>query len=188
MKPWWQMWKNFFTPAECAALKSVALELPAVEGTIGHGGKSEVNPDMRRSVVRWIPSHQPKWFPLVQTLERLFAMSNAAAWSFDLTTFRDVQFTEYSATECGHYDWHEDLSWMAQKANQRKLSLVVQLTNPAEYKGGILELDHDQPSDNAHMSQGTVLIFPSFLRHRVTPVTEGVRHTLVTWCEGPAFR
>jgi PKHD-type hydroxylase len=74
--------------------------------------------------------------------------------------------------------------------HDRKLSLIIQLTDPSEYEGGDFQFDSDIPQpDPAEIKQrGTVIVFPSFLRHRVTPVTSGVRRSLVSWVEGPKFR
>ena len=66
--------------------------------------------------------------------------------------------------------------------------MVLQLSRPDEYEGGRLELDRDQPTKGEFDARGTVIIFPSFLKHRVTQVTRGVRHSLVGWMEGPNFR
>ena len=79
--------------------------------------------------------------------------------------------------------------------SRRKLSMVIQLTDPTEYEGGSLELDtkqiggkDKQPNADNLKQLGTTIIFPSFLRHRVTPVTEGKRYSLVCWYEGSPFR
>ena len=36
--------------------------------------------------------------------------------------------------------------------------------------------------------QGSVIVFPSFVWHRVTPVTKGTRYSLVLWTCGQPFR
>jgi PKHD-type hydroxylase len=74
--------------------------------------------------------------------------------------------------------------------NHRKLSMTIQLSEPNEYEGGEFEIDPEfGVLDQAVIKQrGTVLVFPSFLRHRVAPVTSGIRRSLVCWAEGPKFR
>ena len=79
----------------------------------------------------------------------------------------------------------------------RKLSLVVQLSDPADYDGAELELFqvHADAGDDElatfraqSTAQGTVVVFPSFEYHRVTPLRSGMRHSLVSWVSGPPFR
>ncbi|MEN8894547.1 MAG: 2OG-Fe(II) oxygenase [Yoonia sp.] len=73
-------------------------------------------------------------------------------------------------------------------ARQRKLTLVLQLSTPQSYEGGDLQV---MPSANvltANRDQGCVRIFPSFSLHQVTPVTNGIRHSLTVWTHGPSFR
>ena len=73
----------------------------------------------------------------------------------------------------------------------RKISAVVQLSNPEDYEGGLFEIDNDvrPPFDiSRFMPRGSLLIFPSYVKHAVTPVTKGIRRSLVTWYNGPRFR
>lgn len=101
--------------------------------------------------------------------------------------FPAVQFTEYKAEGEQHYDWHRDNFYLS-KGKDRKLSLVIQLTDPSEYQGGRLELEDTIIPPDVFSARGDIIVFPSFLRHRVTPVTSGVRHSLVTWAFGPTLR
>ena len=66
--------------------------------------------------------------------------------------------------------------------------MVVQLSEPSAYTGGKLELMPGAGTIVADCAQGTATLFPSFVLHRVTPVTEGERRSLTIWCHGPAFR
>jgi PKHD-type hydroxylase len=70
------------------------------------------------------------------------------------------------------------------------MSIVIQLTDPSEYEGGDFEIDSQYPQlpKEEIREKGSVLVFPSFIPHRVTPVTKGVRRSLVSWIEGPKFR
>ena len=84
------------------------------------------------------------------------------------------------------------------KNMHRKLSMSVQLSKPEDYEGGDLKFNLrglNSSNEDTIMSpppefkqQGSVIVFPSFHRHRVTPVTSGIRHSLVTWVEGPHWR
>ncbi len=73
-------------------------------------------------------------------------------------------------------------------AYDRKLSVVIQLSPRESYEGGTFEFSTAAHPGAAFEPRGSVLIFPSFLQHRVLPVTSGIRHSLVTWVEGPQWR
>jgi PKHD-type hydroxylase len=75
---------------------------------------------------------------------------------------------------------------MGPRKARRKLSLVCQLSDPSEYEGGELQINTGEIF-TPEKQKGTVILFPSYLLHRVTPVTKGTRRSLVLWIEGPAF-
>jgi PKHD-type hydroxylase len=193
MNQWWQCWKKRFRPEYCDKVIEMAKQMPAVEATIGHGADKVVtDKDYRRSQLRWLPRFDSRFFGLFGDMELVFREANRNAFGFDLDLFHEVQFTEYHATNAGHYDWHHDTYWTGSKLIRRKLSMVVQLSDPADYDGGRLEFCprdcNCPPEPDALLPRGTVIVFPSFLRHRVTPVTRGTRYSLVSWYEGPYFR
>ena len=71
--------------------------------------------------------------------------------------------------------------------------MVCQLSDPSDYKGGELEFSFPTP-ENRNISsikeiitQGSIVVFPSFIWHRVKPVTEGTRYSLVIWSIGNNF-
>jgi len=182
---WTYIFRGAFTPTECSELIGFSNGIPEQVGSIGHGGTSIVDPNMRRSEVKWFSKRDARLQSLFFKLQTLCDEANLKSFNFDLSGFLDVQFTKYTAPG-GHYDWHEDNNWVDGKPSTRKLSMVLQLTNPAEYEGGQLELQGGMGLQT--LQQGDVLFFPSFLKHRVTPMTAGVRHSLVTWFMGPQWR
>ncbi|MBB5037435.1 2OG-Fe(II) oxygenase [Prosthecobacter dejongeii] len=188
MKAWWQLFSEAFTPAECQGLIDYALTHPVQQGSIGHGGANKVNPNIRRSKVRWLGRQDAKLFPFYARIADMAERANNHAFGFDLRQFRELQFTEYDAGDEGHYGWHEDNAWKAGLEVERKMSMVIQLSDPADYEGGRLELQNDPLGPEQFTRRGDVLFFPAFNRHRVTPVTRGRRYSLVTWFTGPAFR
>jgi PKHD-type hydroxylase len=107
-------------------------------------------------------------------------------FKFDIFGFMEgLQFTEYKEPN-GHYKSHVD---RVNRAQVRKLSIVLQLTNENEYEGGNLELILGDGTDTIKMSRkkGSLIIFPSYTLHRVTNVTSGKRHSLVGWITGKPF-
>jgi PKHD-type hydroxylase len=106
---------------------------------------------------------------------------------FDLWGFETAQYTVYQAEGQGDtYDWHIDTMGKG-NAGQRKLSIVLQLSDQQEYEGGELWL-HGHTKEVVQKAKGLLVAFPSYTLHRVTPVTAGIRRTLVTWILGPQFR
>lgn len=142
------------------------------------------NDDYRRSKVAWLSGN-------TELMDLLFPYAESAGtWmNIDVKAIADFQYTEYHATENGKYDWHHDVDWNNNNGRDRKLSMTVQLSDPEDYEGGIFEFGEgvEQPQANSR-EKGTVLVFPSYLQHCVTPVTKGVRKTLVAWFEGPTWR
>jgi PKHD-type hydroxylase len=118
----------------------------------------------------------------------LVAEANRGGFGFDLTDFGEsAQIARYGAAREGHFGWHSDIGagvWAA----RRKLTIVVQLSEPQDYDGGALEIWPDAGVQTAPRARGLATIFPSFQLHRVTPVTRGTRWSLTLWSHGPAFR
>ena len=124
-----------------------------------------------------------------------------AGWNFNWDYSESCQFTIYKKGQ--YYDWHCD-SWDKPyavdgptKGKIRKLSVTVSLTDPKEYKGGELQFDFrqqdpDKPRDirtcTEILPKGSLVVFPSFVWHRVKPVTKGIRHSLVVWNLGYPFQ
>ena len=128
-----------------------------------------------------------------------------AGWNFQWDTSEQLQFTKYKLNQ--YYDWHQDsFNKPFDKPNTinhgkiRKLSMTCQLTDSSEYEGGELEFDfrdYDPPQrdEDKHLiqakqilSKGSIIVFPSFVWHRVKPVRKGVRYSLVMWNLGYPFK
>jgi PKHD-type hydroxylase len=95
-----------------------------------------------------------------------------------------VQLAIYDEKNQGFYRWHMDI---APRSTTRKISITMPLNEPSEYEGGNLELNGAGVPNKVPQQQGTVITFPSFILHRVTPVTKGTRYSLVAWITGPAW-
>jgi PKHD-type hydroxylase len=146
--------------------------------------------DARSSRVRWIPQNE-QWQWLYRKLMDMAIEANNVLWNFDLISVdENIQYTEYHASEKGHYGWHQDFG--PDNMCLRKVSLTVQLSDPSEYEGGDLEITKGGMSDESgykmHRGKGTVVIFPSYMMHRVTPVTRGIRRSFVLWVGGSHYK
>jgi PKHD-type hydroxylase len=178
----WQLWRAALDAETCSAIVKDLLNYPVENGTVF---KENVPSEYRKSKIRWVNDNQQ----IKSLLWSYIQEANRNAFGVDVTDVCNIQFTEYNASYKGRYDWHHDIDWTQNKGFDRKLSIVVQLTDGNSYEGGNLEFDEVQnPHTFQLRKQGTVIVFPSYLRHRVTPVTSGIRHSLVAWFEGPRWR
>jgi PKHD-type hydroxylase len=170
--------KEQFTPPECQAIQDLATKYTAQQATISV--ERTVDPSVRRTTVRWIPLLQEDpW--LATKLGAIVERSNAY-YHFELAGFLEhLQYTEYRELD-DYYDWHMDFG--DKYLSKRKLSISVQLSSPDAYEGCELELCAGRQTIAAPKERGTVIVFPSFILHRVTPLTRGERHALVVWVGG----
>lgn len=97
----------------------------------------------------------------------------------------NIQLARYDGADRGFYNWHTDFGRVAPN---RKISLSVQLSASEDYEGGDLELFFDSEPYKAERARGTLIVFPSFVLHRVTPVSRGTRWSLVAWIAGARWR
>ena len=117
-------------------------------------------------------------------------MVNSNFFKFDTYPLQDDDFINYNVyTEEKHseYDWHNDFP-TGHLLDDKKLTVLVNLSEK-EYIGGDFELFLNHPRPIKEISiPGSILVFPSFIQHRVTPVTKGERVSLALWYNGPRLR
>jgi len=174
---------NGFSEEELKKIYTDVATLPFEKATtFGDGDKS-----VRSSAVKWIPMDK-KWEWLYKKLMDLVSTANDTVWDFDLVSAPElIQYTEYYDAEGGHYDWHQDIG--PGIGSLRKVSITVQLSDGDEYEGGDLELWQGGNSIiKAERGRGVVVVFPSYLMHRVTKVTKGTRRSFVLWVGGEHYR
>ena len=156
---------------------------------------SRDDPEIRKTSISFITDKDNKINELVWSFLR---RANEIQFHYDLKYFQAIQFAEY--TKGAFYGWHQDASGIDPENETRKLSLTLVLSNPDNFEGGELQFyNGDRPTEdmgditaeqviNDIKSQGTVIVFDSRDFHRVTPVTKGVRHSIVCWTVGPNFK
>jgi PKHD-type hydroxylase len=191
MNRYWVYYKAALTPEWCDWVINKAVEnYPVQDGIIGFSDKHKVDQSWRKSKVRWLDHRSED--NIVRNLWLYANWANRDVFDFDLRYIMELQFTEYhgSKEDPGKYGFHHDVDWKRDIASQRKLSIVIQLSDPDDYEGGALQFDGQLPQPPAEdiRQRGTVIVFPSFHLHRVTEVTAGLRYSLVTWVEGPHWR
>jgi PKHD-type hydroxylase len=190
MNAMWQLWENRFSKPMCERIISLASLLPEQQAIVGSVGE-RVDPQIRRSKIRWLNGAMPDFKDFYLDIVDMFRDGNRRAFGTELWHLHEMQFTQYNADDEGFYDWHNDVMWESSNCGHRKLSMVIQLSDPSEYEGGDLEIQPlylGPPDPTVLRKQGNVVVFPSFLMHRVTPVTKGTRYSLVAWMEGPKWR
>lgn len=186
----WAVAQNVYPYARLDELIALGDSLPKASAIVGTGGDDTVAKDIRDSSVSWIrPSPETKW--IYDGLCVAARQLNKDFFGFDLNGVDNLQYTVYDADEKErpqYYDWHVDRRGRGLGMNNpRKLSMVLQLSDPLSYEGGDLIL-HNLFKKVVPKEKGLLFAFPSYSLHKVTPVTAGVRKTLVAWFCGPDFR
>lgn len=170
--------------AECAAITTLSAGAPMRDAALVGATTAH---QVRRAEVVWLDDlHGAAW--VMDRMMSVVAAANRDTYGFDLTDFGEsAQVARYDAARAAHFDWHSDIG-AGQWAARRKLTVVVQLSDPADYRGGALEVWSGHVPQTAPRDQGCAIVFPSFALHRVQPVTQGLRWSLTLWAHGPAFR
>jgi len=178
-------WENAFTKKEINDICKIGKNQKKLKGTI-NGNKIDIK--MRSSTISWLDAEG--W--IADRLEFIALQLNGKYFGLDLWGFSEqLQFTTYKynkdINEQEHYTWHMDCG--PGLSSPRKLSLVLQLSDPDEYEGGELQIfTGGNEAIPLKKQKGIIHAFPSYVLHRVTPVTKGIRKTLVVWITGPRFK
>lgn len=189
MNQLWQYWSCRLAPAIIDEIIEVGNRYPISPTRIGFDGNVS-NEQYRSSEIRWLNPSDPAVKPIMDHMWYFINEANRNAFGFDITYIPEVQYTTYYGSTNDKYDWHIDTFWANPTAYDRKISIVIQLSESDEYEGGDFQFAPEHPQMPADLirARGSVIVFPSFLSHRVTPVTSGVRRSLVSWAQGPKFR
>lgn len=176
-------WDSVIDRAFCDyVLDGIDWESEGIDARFKDGNEEFVaRPDYRQTKIAWRdPLH-----PISACLHTYIRFANEhAGWDFDIKTCEYAQIGKYEVD--GHYSWHKDTFTPDQNGFQRKLTAVMLLNDPSEYTGGVLEIKNNK--DHMLKTVGSIVVFPSFLEHRVTEITEGVRYSATCWAVGPAFK
>ena len=174
-------WNNAFSKEECQSIINIAKDKGLIEGKTKGDTK-----DVRESKISWLyPVDNMDW--VFRRVTDITLNLNERFFKFDLFGLHEgFQFTNYEAPS-GKYGKHVD---RGMNMPVRKLSISIQLTDPEEYEGGELKLydGDDKEAQVMDKTQGTLIIFPSYVLHEVMPITKGTRNSLVTWITGKQFK
>ena len=187
MKGEWCYYKEYFTPELCDYIITEGLKLPVKDGELGVDGTLTTNSNWRKSKVRFIQKTDPNFSFLFEAMWKMAIQANDEWFGFHISKLDYIQLAEYDSVYAGEYKKHHDVFWMNNDPNyHRKMTAVIQLSDPNTYEGGNLEMCNidNYPDPDEIRTQGTAFFFPSFLEHQATKVTSGVRYSLACWFDG----
>lgn len=172
--------KNLFTPQECSKI----IQLGKKEGLIKGRVRDNKLKKVRNNSISWIHATKNNYW-LFSKISQCVMDLNRQFFKFDLFGFTEgLQFTNYKSPG-EHYDFHVDRGL---NCHIRKLSFSLQLNDSKTYTGGKLIFKEGSQEPQAPTEQGTLVLFPSFLLHKITPMIKGERNSLVGWITGPNFK
>jgi len=155
--------------------------LPSRDASMGTEGEHKDHTN-RNTTVRF--ADRANWFePHLKALAS--AGNTECKWDFHITDNENIQYAEYGPDQ--HYNWHMDTFPLSGMPHDRKVTVVCLLNDPSEFTGGEFQI-RLYSEYTAPLVKGSVIAFPSFLEHRVVPVTSGVRKSATMWLRGPRFR
>lgn len=180
-------WGNVFTPEECDALCSIASKQIRGKGRVLANGTGGIKNLLARNCeLAWLPSNVDNAWAYMR-INNFVRDVNSQWLNFELDgEMESLQYLEYGLGQ--FYNWHQDNG--SDAVATRKLTAVIQLSDPKEYIGGSTKIDSQtflesgRFVDTAAKTKGSITIFPSHLRHFARPVFWGRRKALVAWFHG----
>lgn len=177
----WAICRPAWAPTVLATITRLGEAL-VVERASTDGGEG----DARRSGCGWFDGESAAHQSIFERMETVLRGVNEDLFGFTLTSLEPIQYTIYGHGD--YYGWHMDRRdpRIAGDGATRKLSCSLLLND--DFAGGTFEVMVGRTPQIVPLTAGEVVIFPSWLLHQVTPVTEGVRRSLVVWAQGPPWR
>jgi len=189
-------WQSALSNEICDKIIKLGKTKISEKATVGLK-KEKVNEGVRKSNVCWF---NEQW--LYDLLcPYVYEANKNAGWNFEIGHSEDIQFTEYE--KGGYYYWHRDggsdhhakyskeiTKWEAYHNKVRKLSMTVNLSHRKDYDGGDLLIKNYEQEITCKKAghRGSIIVFPSFYQHKISPITKGIRNSLVMWTLGKPFK
>ena len=183
-------WDNLFSDEELDKICELSSELEMKDGvTLGDTTNYRIS---KNNFHRLNENNQ--W--IFDRLNGLINHVNIEFFNYDLNGYDFYQYSEYHANLDGQYKYHFDMSVGGNNIYKpdatietRKLSLALLLNEPeVDFKGGQFSFKSGEDDTIVESKRGRIYFFPSYVLHKVFPVTEGIRKSLVVWVTGPKFR
>jgi PKHD-type hydroxylase len=178
-------WHGLFSAAELDRLERYCDGLVLEQAKLTGYGDSSI----RATKVAWV-YRNAETEDLYRKMEGIVLRLNAEHFRSDLSGLTTLQYAVYQEAEGGFFDWHNDYGRDRNDPGQepRKLTLSLQLSDAGAYEGCDLEVRAAHPIDVAARTRGALAAFRANALHRVTPITRGMRKSLVAWAAGPEYR
>ena len=185
--------KNFLSNEECdKIIKSLDTEDLTEGELVGDYEGGTINKNVRKTLNKDIIFDRiNKPFDdkvLFNKIESALKIANIQYFNYDVEGLDKLRFLKYGIG--GRYEWHTDYG--RHECSMRKLTGIIQLSDSDEYEGGDFEFGLTDTEGSGllkgNRDKGCLLVFPSFLSHRVVPLTKGKRYSIITWLEGNTFR
>ncbi|NBV27405.1 2OG-Fe(II) oxygenase [bacterium] len=180
----WCYWENVFSDDELKSIIDMCSNFKLEKGKI----RNQINDEnIRKSNINFFYKNENTSL-IFNRFNYIIESINEEYFNFDLNGYEMIQYSEYDSKELGEYKFHMDIDLDEISNGNRKISLTFLLND--DFEGGEFQMNMDS-SDipiTIPTEKNKAIIFPSFLIHRVAPVTRGVRKSLVIWVLGPKFR
>ncbi len=170
-------YNNVFTKEECNEIVNYSNNY--IEN---HTSNIEINMKM----CYLLPNEKNNF--IYERIRKLVIETNIKIWNYNLYDFGEpINFLEYNEKNNSHFKIHNDIGIEQGWQTFRKLTIIVQLTDENTYEGCDLMIQNGDKLVTTNKNQGSIIIFPSFMMHQVTPIKKGIRNSLVLWAYGPPF-
>lgn len=187
----WVYWDDAFTSEEIDHIVAYCEQQELESGTTFGGKTKEEIEQYRVSDIKFLERNaETAW--IFDRLNFVLQSANEMFYGFEINGYDSIQFTTYKSDRQGRYDWHMDMALgelhdSINLVQTRKLSLTLCLND--DYEGGEFQINagREEFAESVPVKKGRAILFPSFIIHRVKPVTQGTRKSLVVWAVGPKF-
>ncbi len=180
--------KKFVDSSFIDNVKNYLKNQKLVKAEFSHNDSDKDLDSIRNSQIHWMTDAKYKdiLIPLYHELATKIRQVNNNQWGLSIEGWEAFQYSEYDESYKGHYEWHTDYGM--KQLNQplsRKVSFSLGISDENDYEGGELLLKKDMNPQSFKLDRGEIIIFPSWMLHKVTPVTKGLRKVIVGWGIGP---
>ena len=184
---------NWLTEEELKKINDYCISQGVEESkVIYNNGEQQTDSSIRQSSTKFHSMNDENRY-IFEKIRDASSYINLQSYQFDLIGFDFFQYGEYKAESNDFYNYHIDMTLGEGIPHgmtyPRKLSLSIILNDPSEYEGGELEFNWGMKEKIiVEQPKGRLIAFPSWLMHRVTPVTKGIRRSIVVWIVGSKFK
>ena len=187
----WCYFKSYLSKQTCEDIINTAQVIPYQDAVIGNGTGFVQDLDYRRSRIKFLNNGDWRFSGLFDDLWKTAIRANNDFFNVQISKLDFVQLAEYDSSYKGEYKEHHDVFWVnGDPFYHRKLSCIIQLSDPRDYTGGDLEITEasSKPDASDIRQQGSIIFFPSVIKHKANPVLTGTRYSIAAWFDGPKWR